>query len=229
MQPTTCSRHSPLLNTVCSQRGPTEVLCMRWWRGGAGREHVRYLFSDICGAVATEQTRMDVVCRSVDGTVRHGVEVVQAGCTAVRASTLQRHQPHALNDGWLRGAHERVAGVRVASSRWCARLEPNRRGSGAPLTHPLAHQRVPPRYAHVLHAARAHPGTLAGLQTLRPGCSCTTGRHAVCGVSDTAWPDAVHGLVLPISRGLRPRPLERARSQLERARSHCDDDERRVW
>jgi hypothetical protein len=32
MRPTTCPRHSPLLDTVWSQRGPTEVLCMRWWR-----------------------------------------------------------------------------------------------------------------------------------------------------------------------------------------------------
>ena len=51
------------------------------------------------GAVATEQMRMDVVCRSVDATVRHGVEVVQAGWCAVRASTLQHDRPHSLNAG----------------------------------------------------------------------------------------------------------------------------------
>jgi hypothetical protein len=200
MRPTTCPRHSPLLDTVGSQRGPTEVLYMRWWRRVLSTSDTS---SRICalavgsryGAVATEQMRMDVVCRSVDGTVRHGVEVVQAGCTAVRASTLQHDRPHSLNAGWLRG---RMNVWRVGEAgRWCFCPVRIGRGprSGAPLTHPLAHQRVPPRYAHVLHAARAHPGTLAVLQTLKTRTPW---------VLDTAWPSAVHGLLLPISRGLRP-------------------------
>jgi hypothetical protein len=159
---------------------------------------------------------MDVVCRSVDATVRHGVEVVKragAPCEPQRFSTIGGI-PSTLGGCVERMNVWRACGWRGRFDRSrCARLEPNRRGRRCgPFTHPLAPQRVPPRYARVSHAARPHPGTPAVLQTLRPGFSCTTGtgRHVVCGVSDTAWPDAVHGLVLPISRGLRPRPLERA-------------------
>jgi hypothetical protein len=134
--------------------------------GGAGPQHVRYLFSDMRScrgllpwALATEQTRMDVVCRIVDGTARHGVEVVQAGCTAVRASTLITIDriPSTLGGCVERMNVWRACGWRGRVQVVCpAKTESERQRCG-PFTHPLAHQRVPPRYARVSHAARALP------------------------------------------------------------------------
>jgi hypothetical protein len=100
MRPTTCPRHSPCWTP--SGHSEAQRRCCICDGGGGRVLSTSDTSSRICalavgsryGAVATEQMRMDVVCRSVDGTVRHGVEVVQAGCTAVRASTLQHDRPH---------------------------------------------------------------------------------------------------------------------------------------
>ena len=112
---------------------------------------------------------------------------------------------------------------------WRGRFQvvcPVRTEPGETAVRPLhSPSRPPARAAPIctcLARSTTSPRDLAGLQTLRQGAPATTGRHVVCGVSDTAWPDAVHGLVLPISRGLRSRSLWNG--------SHCDDDEqRRVW
>ena len=57
-----------------------------------------------------------------------------------------------------------------------------------------------------MHVSRtsvpAHPGT-GRAPNPKTRVLLPTGRHVVCGVSDTAWPGDVHGMVLPISRGLR--------------------------
>jgi hypothetical protein len=166
-----------------------------------------------------------VVSTAQSGMALRSFRRAGAPCEPQRFSTIDRI-PSTLGGCVERMNVWRACGWRGTVEVVCfARLEPNReRQRCGPFTHPLAHQRVPLRYARVSHAARPHPGTPTVLQTLRPGCSCTTGtgRHVLYGVSDTAWPDAVHGLVLPISRGLRSRSLWNG--------SHCDDDEqRRVW
>jgi hypothetical protein len=168
----------------------------------------------LCVVVSTAQSGM-------------ALRLIRRAAPAVRASTLQHDRRHSLNAGWLRGAHERVAGVRVARQVRPFEVCPVRTESERQAVRPLHSPSRPPARAAPICTCLARSTSSPRDPGRAPNPKTRVLQHhwTPCGVRGVR----LHGPVLYMAWSCRYH-VDCGRGRWRGPRSHCDDDEqRRVW